>query len=98
VFPSLAEGFGLPVLEALERGVPVACSRASSLPEVAGEAALYFDPLDVEDMRAALEELLSNPGLRASLAGAGRRRAESFSWERVADETLAVYERTLAGA
>ena len=60
VFPSLAEGFGLPVLEAMQRGVPVACSRASSLPEVAGDAARYFDPLDTGDIQRALEELLED--------------------------------------
>jgi glycosyltransferase involved in cell wall biosynthesis len=97
VFPSLAEGFGLPLLEALERGLPVACSRASSLPEVAGGAARYFDPLDVEDIRAALDELLSDPGLRSSLAEAGRQQARAFSWERTAEKTLAVYERARAG-
>jgi glycosyltransferase involved in cell wall biosynthesis len=92
VFPSLAEGFGLPVLEAMERGVPVACSRASSLPEVAGDAARYFDPLDVEDLRRAIAELLEDESLRARLAAAGRDRARLFSWERAAAETVAVYE------
>jgi glycosyltransferase involved in cell wall biosynthesis len=94
VFPSLAEGFGLPVLEAMERGVSVACSRASSLPEVAGDAARYFDPLDVGDIQRALEELLEDRVLAARLAEAGKVRARSFSWERAARETIAVYERT----
>jgi glycosyltransferase involved in cell wall biosynthesis len=92
VFPSLAEGFGLPVLEAMQRGVPVACSRASSLPEVAGDAARYFDPLHVEDIRLALVELLADEALRARLARAGLKRAQLFSWERAAVETVAVYE------
>jgi glycosyltransferase involved in cell wall biosynthesis len=93
VFPSLAEGFGLPVLEALERGLPVACSHASSLPEVAGDAARYFDPLDVADMRRAIADVLDDESLRPRLAAAGRARARLFSWERAAAETLAVYER-----
>ena len=93
VFPSLAEGFGLPVLEAMQRGVPVACSNASSLPEVAGDAARYFDPLDVAEIAAALDQLLGDPAMREKLAAAGRRRAELFSWERTARETAAGYER-----
>jgi glycosyltransferase involved in cell wall biosynthesis len=96
-FPSLAEGFGLPVLEAMQRGLPVACSRVSSLPEVAGEAARYFDPLDVADIAAALSELLSDAGLRQRLGAAGREQAERFSWERTARETAASYERAWAG-
>jgi glycosyltransferase involved in cell wall biosynthesis len=98
VFPSLAEGFGLPVLEALERGVPVACSNASSLPEVAGDAARYFDPLDADDMQRALEELLNDQALAARLAEAGRVQAKKFSWERSAAELGAVYDRVLAEA
>lgn len=93
VFPSLAEGFGLPVLEAMERGLPVACSDASSLPEVAGDAARYFDPRDVPEMRRAIAELLEDSALRSRLAAAGRDRARLFSWERAAAETVAVYER-----
>ena len=72
-FPSLAEGFGLPVLEAMARGLPVACSDATSLPEVAGDAALYFDPLDVPAMTGAIERLLADDELRARLAGGGAR-------------------------
>lgn len=92
-FPSLAEGFGLPVLEAMQRGVPVACSQASSLPEVAGDAVRYFDPLDVADIRGAVAELLEDEVLRSRLAAAGRERARLFSWERAAAETFAVYEQ-----
>ena len=98
VFPSLAEGFGLPVLEALERGVPVACSNASSLPEVAGDAARYFDPLDAGDMQRAVEELLHDRALAAGLADAGRLQAKRFSWERSAEELGAVYDRVLGEA
>jgi glycosyltransferase involved in cell wall biosynthesis len=97
VFPSLAEGFGLPVLEAMERGVPVACSRASALPEVAGDAARYFDPLSVEDIRAAIDEVLSDRDLRARLVAAGKARAAGFSWDRAAEETIEVYGRALDG-
>jgi glycosyltransferase involved in cell wall biosynthesis len=91
VFPSLAEGFGLPVLEALARGVPVACSNASSLPEVAGDAALYFDPFETDAIRKAIERLLSEPELDARLAEAGPKRARSFTWETTAERTLESY-------
>jgi glycosyltransferase involved in cell wall biosynthesis len=94
VFPSLAEGFGLPVLEAMARGVPVACSNASSLPEVAGDAARYFDPLRVSEIAGSIAELLENAELRDRLIQAGRRRAERFSWERTARETAASYDRS----
>jgi glycosyltransferase involved in cell wall biosynthesis len=95
-FPSLAEGFGLPVLEALARGLPVACSNATSLPEVAGEAALYFDPLDVPAMTEAIERLLTDEALRERLAAAGREQAARFTWRRTAEGTLRSYERALA--
>ena len=95
VFPSLAEGFGLPVLEALRRGVPVACSNASSLPEVAGDAALYFDPYDMAAIRGALERLLGDASLRERLREAGFAQAGKFSWEATARETLASYDRAL---
>jgi glycosyltransferase involved in cell wall biosynthesis len=98
VFPSLMEGFGIPVLEAMERGVPVACSRAPSLPEVAGDAARYFDPLDEAEIAAAIAELIANADLREKLVGAGHKHARLFSWEQTARETAESYERAWAKA
>jgi glycosyltransferase involved in cell wall biosynthesis len=98
VFPSLYEGFGLPVLEAMARGVPVATSGRGSLREVAADSALLFDPEDVDSIRAAIERLLSDPGERARLADAGRRRAGEFTWERAAGLTLASYRAALTSA
>jgi glycosyltransferase involved in cell wall biosynthesis len=96
VFPSLYEGFGLPVLEAMARGVPVACSNRSSLPEVAGDAALVFDPEDTEAIRSAIERLLTDPALADRLRTAGRERAALFTWERTAELTVESYRRALA--
>jgi glycosyltransferase involved in cell wall biosynthesis len=93
VYPSLYEGFGLPVLEAMACGVPVITSNVSSLPEVAGEAGVLISPTDTEALAAAIRSLLDDSGRRAGLRAAGLARAASFSWERAARETLAVYER-----
>jgi glycosyltransferase involved in cell wall biosynthesis len=90
LYPSLREGFGLPVLEAMAAGTAVVTSGLSSLPEVGGDAVLYVDPYDVDSIRAGLEELLADPDRRAQLAAAGRERARAFSWERTARETLAL--------
>jgi glycosyltransferase involved in cell wall biosynthesis len=95
-FPSLAEGFGLPVLEAMRRGVPVTCSNTTSLPEVAGEAALYFDPADTEEIARALEQLLADGRLRERLAAAGRTQALKFSWESTARATVRSYKLALS--
>lgn len=96
VFPSLYEGFGLPPLEALACGTPVACSNTSSLPEVVGDAALTFDPTSVEAIAAALCRLLDNPALRDDLHERGLARAATFSWQQTATATLTQY-RTLVG-
>lgn len=96
VFPSLAEGFGLPVLDALVRGTPVACSNASSLPEVAGDAAVYFDPTDAGGITAAIERLLSDKGLQKRLRAAGTGQAAKFTWARTAEGTLRSYDQALA--
>jgi glycosyltransferase involved in cell wall biosynthesis len=95
VFPSLYEGFGLPVLEAMARGVPVACSNASSLPEVAGDAALMFDPESADEIARTLRRMLSDAPLRARLAALGRERAKGFTWDRAASLTLESYARAL---
>jgi glycosyltransferase involved in cell wall biosynthesis len=97
VFPSLAEGFGLPVLEAMLRGTPVACSNATSLPEVAGDAALLFDPLDVDAIAVSIRRILEDPELAERLASAGRKRAGRFSWDESARRTLASYRKALDG-
>jgi glycosyltransferase involved in cell wall biosynthesis len=95
VLPSRREGFGLPVLEAMRRGVPVACSRSSAVPEVAGDAAVFFDPESTDEIAEAVTAILANPGLAADLAEKGRKRAALFTWRRAAEETLATFERAL---
>jgi glycosyltransferase involved in cell wall biosynthesis len=96
VYPSAYEGFGIPPLEAMSVDCPVACSVASSLPEVVGDAALGFDPSDLDAMRSAMERVAGDESLRAALIERGRQRVRQFSWERCATTTAAVYRR-LAG-
>jgi len=95
VFPSLYEGFGLPVLEAMGCGCPVICSNVSSLPEVAGDAAVLVDPKDSDQLAAALSRVLESPALQGELKARGLARAGEFSWDRTATETLAVYRRVV---
>jgi glycosyltransferase involved in cell wall biosynthesis len=86
VYPSLYEGFGLPVAEALACGAPVVCSNASSLPEVAGDAALYFDPRDMDAMAGTIQRALADDALRADLRTRGFAQAKQFSWEKAASQ------------
>jgi glycosyltransferase involved in cell wall biosynthesis len=96
VFPSLYEGFGLPVLEAMACGAPVICSNMSSLPEIAGDAALLVNPRGVGEIAAAIERVIGDANLRAELRAKGLARAAQFSWERAARETSQVYRRVMA--
>jgi glycosyltransferase involved in cell wall biosynthesis len=96
VFPSLYEGFGLPVLEAMSRGVPVACSNSGALAEIADDAALMFDPEQPRSIAAAIERLLLDPQERDRLSDAGRANAARFSWAETARKTLESYESALA--
>jgi glycosyltransferase involved in cell wall biosynthesis len=93
VMPSMYEGFGLPVLEAMTLACPVACSRRSSLPEIAGDAAVYFDPDSVEEMRAVIESLLYDDERINRMKDLGRVHAAEYTWRKCADETLAAYRR-----
>ncbi len=88
VFPSLYEGFGLPVLEALGHGVPTACSRAASLPEVAADAALYFNPRSTAEMTSVMQRLADDAGLRERLSALALKRSRKFSWQATAEEIM----------
>ncbi len=94
-FPSLDEGFGMPVLEAMARGIPVLTSNRSALPEVSGDAALLVDPANTEDIANGLRRLIANESLRQSLRGKGLQRATQFSWENAVRLTWQVYEELL---
>lgn len=96
VYPTLMEGFGMPVLEAMQRGVAVACSNTSSLPEIVGDGALTFDPTDTAAITHAIQILLSDDSLRQTVVGHGRGRAAEFSWQRCARETADSYDRAMA--
>jgi glycosyltransferase involved in cell wall biosynthesis len=96
VFPSLCEGFGLPLLEAMAAGVPIAASATSSLPEVGGEAACYFDPTNVEDMSRVLYRLLTDEKLRAELIRKGQERVKLFTPQAMAAKTVALYREVLS--
>ena len=93
VLPSLYEGFGLPILEAMGCGTPVVCSRTSSLPEVAGDAGILIDPGDSDDLAAGIARVIQDSVLRQELMQRGLSQAARFSWQRTAQETLAVYRQ-----
>lgn len=96
VFPSLYEGFGLPILDAQQAGVPVACSDVAALPEVAGEGAILFDPLSVDDIAAKLKRALLDSDLRELLTQKGKENASRFSWDKAARETMDIYRKVVA--
>ncbi len=95
VFPSLSEGFGLPGLEAMRHGAPVVSSNATCLPEIYGDAAHYFDPENTQGMADAINEVLTDGQLRKELIKKGRAQADTYSWKRMAEQTLAVYSQVL---
>ncbi len=93
VYPSYFEGFGLPVVEAMQCGVPVIAGDRTSLPEVIGEAGLLFDPFDTQALVKALTQVLDDSEYRASLRAKGLEKAREFNWQTTARQTLGVYER-----
>jgi glycosyltransferase involved in cell wall biosynthesis len=95
VYPSLYEGFGMPLLEAMSLGCPVVCANTSSIPEVAGDAAALFDPYNETAMQSAIERVVSLPDHAATLVERGRRRVNLFSWDKCAQDTLDVYRKVL---
>lgn len=95
VFPSLSEGFGLPGLEAMANGSPVVSSNATCLPEIYRTAAHYFDPRSVDDMAAAIQQVITDKQLRSKLITAGRKQAAKYSWQRMAEQTLDIYKYVL---
>jgi glycosyltransferase involved in cell wall biosynthesis len=95
VFPSLYEGFGLPPLEAMACGVPVVSSQATSLPEVLGEAAVFFDPTSIDNMADKITEVLDDPEQRSAMVQKGHEQTKRFRWERMAEETLRVYREAM---
>lgn len=96
-FPSLSEGFGLPSLEAMMHGAPVASSNATCLPEVNGDAVYYFDPLDIEDMARKINDVITDKKLREKLVKTGSAQVKKYSWQRMAEQTLEVYKKALKG-
>lgn len=98
VFPSLMEGFGLPPLEAMAYGTPVVSSNASCMPEILGEAAEYFNPLDVDDIASRTLGVIDNNSLRSELVERGYKQVAKYSWRRMAEETRAVYGRVLGSS
>jgi glycosyltransferase involved in cell wall biosynthesis len=95
VFPSLSEGFGLPGLEAMQYGAPVVSSNATCLPEIYGQAASYFDPLNIQDMATKINAVITNKALAEQLSANGTKQLKNYSWQRMAEQTLAVYQKAL---
>lgn len=93
IYPSMYEGFGIPPLEAMSHGCPVVCSNTGSIPEVVGDAGLYFDPTSVEDLRTVLERVATTEGLRTDLRALGYARLKEFSWDKCAADTLRIYRQ-----
>lgn len=95
VFPSLDEGFGLPPLEAMKRGVPVVSSRAACLPEILGKAAIYFNPLDVNDMAEKISQVLSDNRIKKALIQKGFEQVKKYCWDKMTKQTLEIYKELL---
>ena len=93
IYPSIYEGFGIPILEAFTNECPVVCSKASSFPEVAGEATLYFEPESDEDMYEKISQILTKPNMRKGLITKGLEQLELFSWDTMAEKTMNVYNK-----
>lgn len=96
IFPSLSEGFGLPGLEAMVHGAPVVSSNATCLPEIYGDAALYFNPNNPEDLAMKIERILSDKSYRNQLATKGKKQVKKYSWDRMAEQTLDIYKKILS--
>ena len=96
VFPSLYEGFGLPILEAMQCGTPVISSNSTSLPEVVGDAGILVDPKDQDQLCQAMLDILNDDTLRETLKQKGLERAKQFSWEKCANETVEIYKKIIA--
>ncbi len=92
IYPSLYEGFGLPLLEAMACGCPVICSKSASLPEVAGDAALFIDPKDPQDLAYSIDQLLKDLSFRMRMAENGLKRAKLFNWDKTAQQTLEIFK------
>lgn len=97
VYPSLYEGFGMPPLEAMSFGCPVACSNGGSIPEVVGNAGIFFDPYSIDSIRENIEKILNNNQLRSSIIEKGFQRLKNFSWDKCASETFEVYKKVFNG-